>query len=189
MKLSTWARQKGITYLTAYRMYRNGLLSNTEQLPTGTILINEDIPVKPKVVLYARVSSHDQKSDLVRQVQRLRDYAAQQGFLVHHEITEVGSGLNGHRNKLIKVLSDLTITHIIVEHRDRLARFGVEYLEACLSATKRQLVVLNQSECKDDLVQDFIDLATSMCARIYGRRSAANKAKRIVEVIQTNEGD
>jgi predicted site-specific integrase-resolvase len=86
--------------------------------------------------------------------------------------------LNGKRPKLLKLLADPTVKKIVVEHRDRLARFGVEYIEAALQAQGRSLVVAEAGEQKLDLVQDFIDVVTSMCARIYGRRAASNRAKR-----------
>lgn len=89
MKLSQWAKSKGVSYLTAYRMHRNGTLSS-EILPTGTIIVNEQKPLTNKIALYARVSSHDQKADLVRQLQRLRDFVAGQGLAVSKEITELG---------------------------------------------------------------------------------------------------
>ena len=66
----------------------------------------------------------------------------------------------------------------MVEHRDRLARFGVEYLEAALGAQGREVLVVEAGEQKLDLVQDFVDVVTSMCARIYGRRAAKNRARR-----------
>jgi putative resolvase len=62
-------------------------------------------------------------------------------------------------------------------------RFGSEYVESALRAQGRQLVVVNQSELKDDLVQDMIEALTSFCARLYGRRSAKNKAKKAIEAI------
>ena len=73
---------------------------------------------------------------------------------------------------------DSSVKKIVVEHRDRLARFGVEYIEAALQAQDRSLIVAEAGEQKLDLVQDFIDVVTSMCARIYGRRAASNRAKR-----------
>lgn len=84
-------------------------------------------------------------------------------------------------------MADSTITTIVVEHRDRLARFGVEYIETILKASGRNLIVINKSEYKEDIVQDFVDLATSMCAKIYGRRSAKNRAKRIIEVMSETD--
>ena len=97
---------------------------------------------------------------------------------------EIGSALNGHRPKLKKLLSNSSVKIIIVEHPDRLMRFGVEYLEALLAAQGRRLVIMETDELKDDLVQDMIEVLTSFCARLYGRRSAKNRAKRAIDSIQ-----
>jgi Predicted site-specific integrase-resolvase len=133
-----------------------------------------------RVVLYARVSSHDQRVDLDRQVARLTGWATSNGHVVGEVVCEVGSGLNGKRPKLRRILSDASVTVIVVEHRDRLARFGVEHLEAALSAQGRRIVVADPGETTDDLVRDMIDVLTSMCARLYGRRGARNRAMRAV---------
>jgi putative resolvase len=69
---------------------------------------------------------------------------------------------------------------VVVEHRDRLARFGVEHLEAALSAHGRKVVVADPGETTDDLVRDMIEVLTFMCARLYGRRGARNRAMRAV---------
>jgi len=74
-----------------------------------------------------------------------------------------------------------------VEHRDRLMRFGYEYVESALKAQGRQLIVVDESELQDDLVQDMIEVLTSFCARLYGRRSAKNKAKKALAAIQGAE--
>jgi putative resolvase len=79
-------------------------------------------------------------------------------------------------------LSDPTVTTIVVEHRDRLARFGVEYIEATLSAQGRTLLVLHDDEVADDLVRDMIEVMTSLCARLYGQRSARRRAAAAVTV-------
>jgi putative resolvase len=73
---------------------------------------------------------------------------------------------------------------IVVEHRDRFMRFGAEYVEATLAAQGRELMVMESSEVKDDLVQDRIEVLTSFCARFYGRRSARNKAKKAVQAME-----
>ncbi len=147
------------------------------QMPGGTILVDAPIDEKPSAVaLYARVSSHDQRKDLDRQISRLSQYAAAQKLQVVEAVAEVGSGLNGKRRKLLRLLSDATIGAIVVEHRDRFARFGSEYLEAALAASGRRLIVVDSSEMNDDLVQDMIAVLTSFCARLYGRRSARNRA-------------
>jgi putative resolvase len=136
------------------------------------------------VAIYARVSSTDQKKDLERQIARLVLYANAKGWVIAQTITEIGSGLNGHRPKLMKLLTNSNIKIILVEHRDRLMRFGAEYVESALSSQGRRLIVVDASELKDDLVQDMIEVLTSFCARLYGRRSAKNKAKKALETIQ-----
>lgn len=187
MKLSQWAKEKGITYKTAYRMFKDGNLPvKSEQLPTGTILVFPEEQQNHRVAIYARVSSSDQKEDLQRQMQRLRDYASTQGFRISKEVSEIGSGLNGNRKKIHALLQDVSMTVILVEHRDRLARFGVPLLESALASAGRKIVVMNDTEYKDDIMQDFIDLVTSFCARIYGKRAAKNKAKKIIEAVQND---
>lgn len=183
MKLREWAQQQGISYKTAWRWFHAGTLPvQAEQHSSGTIIVHGDAKEAfEQVALYARVSGSDQKSDLERQVGRLTTYATENGWSVKQTVAEVGSGLNGKRSKLLKLLADSSITTIIVEHRDRVARFGSESIEACLQASGRQLIVVDQSEMNDDLVQDMVDVMTSFCARLYGRRSAGNRAKKAVE--------
>ena len=183
VKLADWARETGIDYKTAYRWFRAGILPiPSKQMPTGTILVFPEASSDPtNVVLYARVSSHDQKADLDRQLARLVEYATQNGFVVKRTSTEIGSGLNGHRPKLLRLLKDPNVGGVVVEHRDRLMRFGAEYVESTLAAQGRRLIVVDETEMKDDLVQDMLDVLTSFCARLYGRRAAKNRAKKALE--------
>lgn len=181
MKLVDWARENGLSYITAWRLFRAGQLPvRATQLPTGTILVHPEKSATGAVALYARVSGSDQKADLERQLERLSLFAVRQGFTVAKAVSEVGSGLNGHRNKLMQLLADPTISAIVVEHRDRLARFGSEYIEGAMAASGRRLIVVDATEMTDDLVQDMVDVMTSFCARLYGRRSAKNRAARAV---------
>lgn len=187
VKLSVWAKQYGISYKTAWKWFRDGKLPvKAEQSSTGTIVVFPehkagDADTSPTVVLYGRVSSHDQKEDLERQMDRLRSFAYGKGWTVSKEVKEIGSGLNGNRKKLLDLLRDQSYGTIVVEHRDRLARFGSEMIEAALMASGRKVVVVNQTENKTDIVQDFVSVATSLCARIYGKRSAANRARKALE--------
>jgi putative resolvase len=180
IRLSTWAKQEGVHYKTAQRWYYAGKMPvQTEKTPTGRIMVVlAEKSLNSPVTIYARVSSSDQKSDLVRQVERLQLFASAKGWEVAEVVTEIGSGLNGKRKKLLRILKDQNRCRVLVEHRDRLARFGVEYLSAALEAQGREIIIAEQGEQKLDLVQDFIDVVTSMCARIYGRRAAKNRAKR-----------
>jgi putative resolvase len=181
MKLSEWARREGIHYTTAWRWWRAGKLPvPARQTSTGTILVEVEPSRAGRLVFYARVSSHDRRVDLNRQVARMTKWATQQGLAVDEVIGEVGSGLNGKRPKLRRLLAEPQATTIVVEHRDRLARFGVEHLEAALAAQGRTLVVVDPGETDDDLARDMIDVLTSFCARLYGRRGARNRAMRAV---------
>lgn len=149
------------------------------QTPTGVWMVHEP-EQRPggRVVAYCRVSSADQKTDLDRQVARVVTEAAGRGLAVGEVVTEVGSGLNGKRRKLHRILADPQAAVIVVEHKDRLARFGVEHLQACLAASGRELVILDPQETTDDLVRDMSDVLTSMCARLYGQRDAKDRAAR-----------
>ena len=192
MKLSEWAEREGIHYQTAWRWFHDGKMPvPAYKAPSGAILV--DLPhsgssVVSRVAVYARVSSHDQRGDLDRQVARLTEWATSQAMVVCQVVTEVGSGMNGRRKKLARILSDPTITTIVVEHRDRLARFGVEHLEAALSAQGRSVVVVDDGEVEEDLVRDMTEVLTSFCARLYGRRGARNRAEKALRCAKNDVG-
>ena len=184
MKLSTYARQLGVTYKTAYRWWKAGKL-DAYQLDTGTVIVRDPLKVSANhVALYARVSSVDQKNDLERQVERLKDYAAAQGYQVTRMVSEIGSGLNDRRPKFLKLLTDPTIGVIVVEHRDRGTRFGFTYIEQLLAMQGRRLEVVFPKDTDDDLVNDFVSIITSMAARIYGRRNSRRKAEQIKHCVE-----
>lgn len=187
MKLSAWAKQNGLTYKTAWRMWRDGRLPiPAEQLPTGTVLVHPPGGEAPDgIALYARVSSADQRADLDRQLARLAEYAARHNLHVIETVKEVGSGMNGHRRAMIRTLRNPKVKTIVVEHRDRLMRFGFEYVEAALAAQGRRVLVVDGEEVADDVVRDLHEVIVSMCARLYGRRAAANKAKRAMEAVES----
>jgi putative resolvase len=147
------------------------------QAPSGTWIVDDEPEPSGRVVAYCRVSSAGQKADLERQVTRVVTEATKLGLAVGQVVTETGSGLNGKRRKLHRILADPQATTIVVEHRERLARFGVEHLESALAATGRRLVVLDLDEIKDDLVRDMTEVLTSMCARLYGQRAAKRRAE------------
>src|SRR5215472_4308674 len=194
MKLSQYARRAGVTYKTAWRWWKQGQL-DAYQTPTGTVIVRDASmppPTTGRVALYARVSSADQKSDLERQMHRLRDYAAAKGYSVSKEVSELASGVNDHRPKRSKLLTDPTIGTLIVEQRDRLTRFGYEYIAQLLETQGRHLEVLFPSDTENELVDDFVAVITSMAMRIYGQRSSKGKAERIracvEQVMQSEDG-
>jgi len=188
MKLSVWAKSQGISYKTAWRMWKDGRLPvPAEQMATGTVIVHAEPNKVGGAALYARVSSADQKNDLDRQLARLTEYAVANKLVIVDAVKEVGSGLNGHRKGLIRLLHNASAQTIVVEHRDRLMRFGFEYVEASLAAQGRRIIVIEPEEMTDDIVRDLHEVIVSMCARLYGKRSAKNRAKKALEAMQTDE--
>ncbi len=175
---------------TAYRWFREGTLPVPAQRVGRLILVDIDTcdHSVERTVVYARVSSHDQRSDLDRQVARLAEWATGRSMSVAEVVTEVGSGMNGKRRRLARLLADPTATCLLVERRDRLARFGVEHLEAALSAQGRRVVVVDEGEVGDDLVRDVTEVLTSLCARLYGRRGARNRAEKALRCAENDVG-
>jgi len=186
VNLREWALSEGIHPQTAYRSYRQGKLPVPAQ-KMGTLILVGDLEATTqanpgRAVACARVSSADQRADLDRQVARVVAWATGHGHSVDQVVTEVGSALNGHRRTFLALLCDRSVDTIFVEHRDRLCRVGAEYVEAALAAEGRRLVVVDPSEVDDDQVRDATELLTLLCARLYDRRSAANRATRALEV-------
>jgi putative resolvase len=192
VNLTEWARVHDVHPQTAYRWFRQGTLPvPAVRVGPRTILVNPQAPPAAQaggVGLYARVSSHDQRAELERQVARLTGWAHGAGVPVVRVETEVGSGTNGARSKVRRLLADPTVTLIVVEHRDRLARVNAELVEAALSAQGRRLVVVDDGEVTDDLVRDMVEVLTSFCARLYGRRSARNRALKALRCARSNVG-
>jgi putative resolvase len=193
MRLKEWAAQQGIHYQTAWKWFRDGKLPVPAlQTPSGTILVQPAADATPSedggLGLYARVSSHDQRTDLDWQVSRLSQWAAAASAQVVRVEAEVASGMTSRRPKLRRLLADPTVRTVVVTHRDRLAPMNTELVEAALAAHGRRLVVLDDSEVTDDLIRDMVEVLTSFCARLYGRRSARNRALKAVRCAERDVG-
>ena len=147
-------------------------------MPNGRYYVVAPPESDGRRVVYARVSSSDQREDLDRQVGRVVEWATQQGCCPDEVVKEIGSGLNGNRRGLRRLVSDHTVSMIVVEHRERLCRFGFEYVEAALAGRGARILVMDEGELEDDLVRDVAEVMTSLCARLYGRRSAGRRAER-----------
>ena len=148
MNLKEWAVANGVHPVTAYRWFREGKLPVPATRVGGLILIDQPTATPPTgvTVVYARVSSADQRQDLERQVARVATWATTDDLAVDRVVTEVGSALDGHRRKLLTLLGDLEVTTIVVEHPGRFARFGAEYVEAVLSASGRRLLIVDPAQ-------------------------------------------
>ena len=181
ISLTAWGRLYGFDKATTSRLHRQGKLPpelKIEKFPTGRYYVVVPEESESRCVLYARVSSGDQREDLDRQVGRLVEWATQQGHRPDEVVKEIGSGLNGNRRRLRRLVGDRTVGTIIVEHRDRLCRFGFEYIEAALASRGARILVMEDEEIEDDVVRDVTEVMTSLCARLYGRRSARRRAER-----------
>ncbi|WP_395146648.1 IS607 family transposase [Moraxella atlantae] len=140
-----------------------------------------------KTIAYARVSSHDQKEDLHRQIQVLETYCAKQGW-TYEIINDLGSGMNYHKKGLKQLLDGILenqIGRLVLTHKDRLLRFGAELIFALCEARNVEIVIINQSEnpsFEEELAQDVLEIITVFSARLYGSRSKKNK--KLLEAVK-----
>lgn len=188
-KFSEYAKMRGVTYRTVWNWFYKGML-NVEKNNTGHWFVVEDEQerVNDSVAVYARVSSSENKGNLEAQRQRLEDYCAARGYKVVKSVCEVGSGLNDNRKKLEELLTDITIKKIVVEHSDRFSRFGMNYIVKLLAMQGRCVEVINeQKNDRDDLMQDFVSIVTSFCARLYGLRRSKRRTEKIIEKLSKEE--
>lgn len=184
IKLSEYARKHGCTKRTAWTHFKKGLIEGAYQLPSGRIVIPDryDAERDSHVVVYSRVSSSENKDNLNSQAARLSAFCAAKGWIVAEDVREIGSGLNDSRPKLLKILSDRKATLVVVEHKDRLARFGVPYIRECCKGFGCRLEIINESsDNKEDLMNDFVAVVTSFCARLYGQRRNKRRAEKLIQ--------
>lgn len=186
MKLSDWAKKQGIHYNTAYRWFREGNLPvKAYKTKTNTIMVEEGSSelAEQRIVIYCRVSSHDKKDDLNRQVERCEEYCRAKGYSVSKVYKEIASGMNDNRKKFWKMMDD-NATLVVIENKDRLTRFGFNYIERLSNKSGVKIEVIHQDhEDEADLIKDMIAIITSFCCRLYGARRGQNKSKRLKEVI------
>lgn len=183
MRLRDYATQHNIHYRTAWNHFRKGLIPGAYQMPTGTVIVPDPEPERADVsslstVVYARVSSSQNKDNLDSQADRVSKFCNARGWTVSGVVKETASGLNDRRPKLLKLIQDESVGRIVVEHKDRLTRFGFEYIKVLYSG---DIVVINEvDEDEKDLMQDFTSIITSFCARIYGLRRAKSKTEKLI---------
>lgn len=190
------SKQLGVSISTLRRWDKSGVLV-AEKTPSGhrRYDINKINPnllhgignKDRKTVAYARVSSHDQKDDLERQIQVLELYCAKQGW-TFEIINDLGSGMNYHKKGLKQLLDGILnnqIGRLVLTHKDRLLRFGAELVFALCEARNVEVVIINQGEnlsFEEELAQDVLEIITVFSARLYGSRSKKNK--RLLEAVK-----
>jgi putative resolvase len=143
MKLSAYACSLGVSDRTAWRWFKAGKVAGF-QADTGAILVTEAIVeavpaiANPKTVIHTRVSAAENQDHLEGQAKRRMDYCAAKGYPVAAVVKEIGSGVNDTRPKLLKWLTDPTVGQIGMEPKDRLTRFGFNYIEPWLAMQGRK---------------------------------------------------
>lgn len=197
------AKLLGVHVQTLRNWERTGKLKPDSISPGGTRRYNQDkilqitgkeLPEIEKderiTIAYARVSSHDRKADLQRQVQVLELYCAEHGYK-YELITDLGSGMNYYKKGLTTLIHKIlenNVRRLILTHKDRLLRFGAELIFSICEAKGVEVVILNKGEEKasfeEDLAKDVLEIITVFSARLYGSRSRKNK--RIIEQLRDN---
>jgi putative resolvase len=189
MKLSDYAKKVGVSYKTAHRWWKAGQLNGYQIPSTGTIIIESDNPIEQEQIalIYARVSSAEAKANLDSQAIRLTDYSIARGYRIYKIVKEIGSGLNDNRKLLSNALQDSNYNILVAEHRDRVTRFGLNYIKLLLEATGKKLEIVNDADNeKDELMQDLVSVITSFVQRIYGLRRARRKTEKLIAELKTN---
>ena len=184
----------GISYQTFKRWVREGkirvvrLQSGRLRVPYSEverILGGRPSAGEVRAVIYARVSSSDQKADLERQIQYLTQYCAAKGYRVVDVISDVASGLKTNRRGLLKLFDNVVnrrMDVVVVTYKDRLTRFGFEYLEYFFRQYGVRIEVVYGEEPKDayqELVEDLLAIVISFAGKLYGMRS--HRKKQLVQ--------
>ena len=194
VKLSEYAKLIGYRYITVWKKYKEGKIAPTRKEGNRVlVMIDEDemFPLSSKnnrVAIYARVSDNDSKDNLTKQQEKLESYATMRGYRIVKSIKEVGSGLDDSRTKLVKLLTDPTEYDILlVEHKDRLTRFGFNYIDTLLKSMNKRVEVANASDENSNLIEDMISIVYSFSERLYGSRRAKHIKDETKKAI--NESD
>ena len=188
IKLSNWAKSTGFSYRGAYVMFNRGQIPGAYKLPSGSIMVpvdNEIAEAKPiKTAIYSRVSTPKQKADLDRQITYLSEFCIANGWSIDKIYKEVASGLNDNRPQLNKLLENKEIGRVVISEKDRLTRFGFNYLHKLFALNNCELVVINSATSdQNDLMQDFVSVITSMAARVYGLRRHKSHVEQLLNNI------
>jgi len=186
-KLSEYAKENSVTYKTAWNRFKANKINGAFIDETNHVKIPlfPEINNQTNVILYARVSNNDRKKELDYQLNRIREFAIKNGYIIVDEIKEIASGMNDNRPKLNKLLIRNDWNIIVVENKDRLTRFGFNYIELFLNLKGKKIIVINQvNEDKQDLLNDMISIFYSFSARMYGLRKKKNK-EDIIKFIES----
>jgi putative resolvase len=195
LTIGAMARRLGVSVVTLRRWDRTGRFASS-----GRTAGNHRRYAEPAIgtgelrqtILYARVSSHDQKADLERQKQRLLEHAEEQGWRDVTAITDLGSGMNCRKAGLLRLLGMVCsgeAARVVVENKDRLLRFGTDLLAWLCARHRCELVVVEQAARRspeETLAHDVLEVITVFTSRLYGARSAGRRRKALPDEVASS---
>ena len=191
VKLSEYASLHDIQYRAAWNRFRADKIPGAYQDELGRIRVPDaeveadGQPGPERAAVYARVSTHKQKDDLVRQAERMVAFANARGLQATSVVKEIASGVNDTRPRLTKLLGDDTWDVLVVEHKDRLSRVGFAWFCVLLGPQNRRVLVADAAtEQTNDLMDDFVSSIYSFAARLYGLRSARRRTDQVLSALE-----
>ena len=192
MKLSEYARLHDIQYRSAWNRFKAGRIPGAYKDEMGTIIVPDESKgfSLMDAAVYARVSDPSKrKTQLPAQQKRMEEWAVANGYRIVASVAEVGSGVNDQRRKLAALLKRNDWGTLIVEHKDRLTRFGFNWFTLFTESQGRRIIVVNEAgDDRTDLVQDLVSIIYSFSARLYGRRRS-ERAQRIARLLEEGGTD
>ena len=138
-------------------------------------------------IIYARVSTTNQKENLDRQLNRLEDYCAKNGFIINKTYKEIASGMNYNRkyfNIILDMILENKIENIFIEYEDRLVRFGFDNILNICKKFNTNIIIINENENKDtikEITDDLVNIIHHFSSKIYSLRKNKNKLLNIIK--------
>ena len=195
-KPKDFAELLGVSVKTLQRWDRDGILKEN-RTPTDRRYYTYDQYLQFKgiqtendirdTVIYARVSTRNQKDDLQNQVEFLKQFCNAKGIIVNQCIEDFGSGLNYNRKKWNKLLDEVMankIKTIVISNKDRFIRFGYDWFEKFCEKFNTKIIIVNNETLSpnEELVQDIISILHVFSCRLYGLRKYKNQIKEDEEI-------
>ena len=195
-KPKDFAELLGVSVKTLQRWDRDGILK-ANHTPTDRRYYSYDQYLQFKgiqtendirdIVIYARVSTRNQKDDLQNQVDFLKQFCNAKGIIVNQCIEDFGSGFNYNRKKWNKLLDDVIgnkIKTIVITNKDRFIRFGYDWFEKFCEKFNTKIIIVNNEtlSSNEELVQDIISILHVFSCRLYGLRKYKNQIKEDMEI-------
>ena len=197
-KPKDFAELLGVSVKTLQRWDRDGILK-ANRTPTDRRYYTYDQYLQFKgiqtendirdVVIYARVSTRNQKDDLQNQVEFLKQFCNAKGIIVNQCMEDFGSGLNYNRkkwNKLLEEVMENKIKTIVISSKDRFIRFGYDWFEKICEKFNTKIIIVNNEAFSpnEELVQDIISILHVFSCRLYGLRKYKNQIKEDEEIVK-----